>query len=232
MKRKVFASALIATMLVGLTHLPAAQVDEGSQMLEPVEKMSVTLRQQMAALEEGETIPVEINLQPVAESDMLAQLEKDYPTQALQLAEIEAGGGKNLTIEQVQAIVMAKREVYRQLYTAQNTRFMESQVRSIQSSRGKVHFISQYSPLCIMEASAQELAALEADKRVTSMEAATPLQVVPEQSQAVQATQAAYVKNTWGNKGAGVIIGMLEDNGMPVTTDTSELTGANIVCQT
>nr|MDD6335219.1 S8 family serine peptidase [bacterium] len=47
-----------------------------------------------------------------------------------------------------------------------------------------------------------------------------------------QATQAAYVKNTWGNKGAGVIIGMLEDNGMPVTTDTSELTGANIVCQT
>lgn len=89
-------------------------------------------------------------------------------------------------------------------------------------------FVSKYAPLLILSVTKEELYILEKDDMVFSLDLFVNLKAESELVIANKMSKAEVVRDSYGNKGAGVKIGQIED-GVPSITG-SELANASITC--
>ena len=120
--------------------------------------------------------------------------------------------------------IARKRDVYREYYGAANEAFAEDY-----ADIATCLFVSHYSPLVILRASVEDLSVIEKDDRVIEISEYNQEGFSGDGLSTANAfTRANYVRDTCGNNGAGVKIGMFETKGAPNLSHPS-LSQANIV---
>ncbi len=116
-----------------------------------------------------------------------------------------------------------KRQIYSELYLEQNITFLQKY-----SSQENCIFLSKYSPMIIMRIPFATIHEMAEDEMVCQI---TEFVDEPGSSNSLSLannlTRANYVRDTYGNSGSGVKIGMYEVSGVPDVTDSS-LTQATI----
>ena len=123
----------------------------------------------------------------------------------------------------LQRAIEKKREIYREYYAASNV----SAVASRCSAENRV-FVSEYAPVAIIELNKNEIMALSRSSKIVSIAAYSEADAEAEDlSLANSITRADYVRDTYGNSGSGVKIGIVEAVGVPDTND-SYLSSATI----
>ena len=115
----------------------------------------------------------------------------------------------------LQRAIEKKREIYREYYAAANV----SAVASRCSAENRV-FVSEYAPIAIVEMNKSEVMALSKSSKIVSMAAYAEREAAPASLElANQITRADYVRDTYGNSGSGVKIGIVEGKGVPDVND-------------
>lgn len=123
----------------------------------------------------------------------------------------------------LQRAIEKKREIYREYYAASNV----SAVASRCSAENRV-FVSEYAPVAIVELNKNEIIALSRSSKIVSMAAYAEKEAVPASLELANSiTRADYVRDTYGNSGSGVKIGIVEAAGVPDAND-SYLSSATI----
>lgn len=116
-----------------------------------------------------------------------------------------------------------KRALFAKTYLEQN-----GAVANSFAAKSKQIFVSQYSPILILTVSKQSLLEMEKDSRVTSIDLFENLEAENELATANAISRADYVRDTCGNTGTGVKIGIVESIGLPMLT-VSDLSNATII---
>ena len=116
-----------------------------------------------------------------------------------------------------------KRALFAKTYLEQN-----GAVANSFAAKSKQIFVSQYSPILILTVSKQSLLEMEKDSRVTSIDLFENLEAETELATANAISRADYVRDTCGNTGTGVKIGIVESIGLPMLT-VSDLSNATII---
>ena len=116
-----------------------------------------------------------------------------------------------------------KRALFAKTYLEQNGAFANAF-----ATKSKQIFVSKYSPLLILTVSKQTLLEMEKDSRVASLELFQDLESVPTMTTANAVSRADYVRDTCGNTGTGVKIGIVESIGLPML-NVSDLSNATII---
>lgn len=130
---------------------------------------------------------------------------------------------ENQNDEMLQLAIEHKRAVYRNEYSQHNISFLDEfpQVKAL--------FVSEYAPFIIAEADRDDIVQMGRCDCVVSIDAFTNEKSEMEDlGLANSITRADYVRDTYGNDGSGVKIGIVEANGVPNVSD-SYLTSANII---
>ncbi len=91
----------------------------------------------------------------------------------------------------------------------------------------EVEFVSSYSPMTILTLTADQIYAMAENELVAEIGLYPEATFVSEATSATQAIQGTYVRDTYGYKGAGVAVGLIEYNAIP-NVNYSELQNANI----
>ena len=116
----------------------------------------------------------------------------------------------------LQRAIEKKREIYREYYAASNV----SAVASRCSAENRV-FVSEYAPVAIVELNKNEIMALSRSSKIVSIAAYSEADAEAEDlNLANSITRADYVRDTYGNSGSGVKIGIVEAVGVPDTNDS------------
>lgn len=119
------------------------------------------------------------------------------------------------TDDEIQNYIEDKRAKARIAYSEQNQKFLNQLPIG-----AKVTFVSEYSPLIEVTLSNNEIYNLAKKNEVYSISLDKPENNEPELNISVPAIGADYVRDTQGNKGSGVKVGLLEANGVPNTSNS------------
>ena len=121
----------------------------------------------------------------------------------------------------LQQAIETKRALSAEAYQARNQAFADSLV-----CKEKQEFVSKYSPMLILTLTKSQILALEDNDDVCRVELLINFKLEEELAVANSISRADYVRDTNGNKGAGVKIGQI-DAGVPDITN-SDLQNASI----
>ncbi|MBS6475019.1 MAG: S8 family serine peptidase [Clostridiales bacterium] len=211
-------------------------------------KLSSELRQALENEETSVSNKVFVVMQDVDHDEVMEEFSKRYPEEyavyiaakydSAAEAQIPAVGGEladkaassyrqtsysSAQDAVLQRAIEKKREIYREYYAAANV----SAVASRCSAENRV-FVSEYAPVAIVELNKNEIMALSRSSKVVSMDAYAEKEGAPASLElANKITRADYVRDTYGNSGSGVKIGIVEAVGIPDTND-SYLSSATI----
>lgn len=233
--------SLLLALVIGFNFLPSGVLadDAAGQ-----EKISLRLQEAIASLAEGETLPVYVWLQDIdhdaVEQDVqektglsIDSIQLDVETIAVDRVKAANMEQANLQITAVMnrnKIVMeqkklrtdtyisARREEYRTQYRRNN----EQDMQRLQVEEKDILFQSEYSPMNIVELSAEEILEAAQDSRVVSLDlfeqSILEDQSISSSMETVEADFSVTVLT-----GEGVTIGMIE-TGVP-DVDDSDLDG-------
>nr|MDD6336581.1 S8 family serine peptidase [bacterium] len=239
MKKRLISCAVILTFLTAFLQpfsLPAVSgsalaSSNGADQL--VGKKTSYLAAKVALASDNERIPVCVEFEGVDESEMYAAFEERYPEDYANYLLRQNSQGKDLTMAEVQAALAHKRQIYQQLYQEKNManlqEFMEALPTrlSVGQSAPNVNYISMFSPVCFLDINKAQLDVLESTRGVQRLEYDAGIQAEDELSALTQESRSKYIRDNYGNKGAGVGIGQIE-SGLPYPPLTPELTNVNI----
>ena len=187
-------------------------------IFKPVDKIDETVCKTIG--ENGKAI-VYFRLDDVNHDEVMSLFEKRYPTIFSYMKLME--DGEDVGIEKVNEYVLAKRVVYSEAYNKHNEEIVKTYINE---DRSNAIFISQFSPLAILEINDEILKKVEGDDKVLYVEQFEELEVEDQLVTATSTIQADYVRDTLGHKGIGVKIGQVE-SGQPNKT-YSELNNSRI----
>lgn len=233
--------SLLLALVIGFNFLPSGVLAGNAN---GQEKISSRLQEALSGLAEGETLPVYVWLQDIdhdaVEQDVqektglsIDSIQLDVETIAVDRVKAANMEQANLQITAVMnrnKIVMeqkklrtdtyisARREEYRTQYRRKN----EQDMQRLQVEEKDILFQSEYSPMNIVELSAEEILEAAQDSRVVSLDLFEDREMKVESLSASMETIEADL-STSVLTGDGVIVGMIEP-GVPYATD-SDLDG-------
>ena len=244
MKRLLAMLTMVALLLCMVHYLPDNKVnasDEG----DPSAKLTKMLKDKIDSSENDELIDVYLFLEDVDEKAAMNIFALEYPDEyAIYMREKESDYefpvyNADLSLkdpkesdiqvmseeesELLQRAIELKRTVYRNLYQEANNGFLVKHSKYIE----KTSFVSEYSPMIIASMFKDDITNLIKNDDVSWMDWFEEGDSGNELVIANKTTQAEYVRDTYGNKGAGVKIGQLEAGCIP-NTSFSELSGQSI----
>lgn len=129
-------------------------------------------------------------------------------------------------VKLLQDAIELKRAEYRTAYQIQNNSILNKHVKT----KDSITFVSSYAPMAIIDANKATIKSFMHDDDVVWMELFMDVELTPQLGLANSITRTDYVRDTYGNKGAGVKIGMLESY-VPSKSD-EDLSGASITTNT
>lgn len=143
----------------------------------------------------------------------------------------------------VQEYIEQKREVLSEAYSSYNNSFVDSffgnsAVEATSNATYRttgtqnvelptVEFVSEYTPFCLMNLTADQIYAMVEDERVAEIGFVPEVEYVPQADMGAASVQGDYVRDTNGYTGEGAIVGILEAEGLP-DTSLPVLSGADI----
>ncbi len=115
------------------------------------------------------------------------------------------------TDEEIQGYIEAKRAKAREEYTEMNQRFIDTQL----PAGAEVTFVSAYSPVVLAEMNASDITRTAKSTKVQTVEFLDKTaKNEPASTTYNDTTRAAYTRDSYGLKGSGVKIGILEVDGI------------------
>jgi len=145
--------------------------------------------------------------------------------------------------DSVQEYIEQKREVLSEAYSSYNNDFVDSffgdsaveavstAARTNSGAQNEelpmVEFVSEYTPFCLMNLTADQIYAMVEDDRVAEIGFVPEVEYIPQASIGASSVQGDYVRDTNGYTGEGAIVGILEGSGLP-DTSLPVLSGADI----
>lgn len=127
----------------------------------------------------------------------------------------------------LQEAIELKRHIYERCYNAYNKAFTDKYIES----KNQI-FVSEYAPMIIAKVTKQDIQVLLQDENVAYIDEFLNEEYVPSLSIANQTTKVSYVRDTCGDKGSGVKIGLIEANNAVPNTSATGLGSASITCYT
>lgn len=247
-KKSIFAVGLVITLLIGAMCNYSYAETMVSMPTKLEEKCTPEVVEALNSLEEGENLKVYIFLYDVNSEEVLNRMKEQFPdaydeyvfakegdvTESFRQP-IESSMELKDKIEErefvdpvndnlIQCAIEHKREIYRELYNELNTSFLKDYF----TDEDDILFYSEYSPMIIANVDRNLIESICQDERLNGIELYHDMSAYPEMLYANQTTNVTYVRDTLGNKGSGVKIGILEANYEVPNTSYSELTSANI----
>jgi hypothetical protein len=187
--------------------------DKHNYIFKNLNKISSDLGKLINSATDDQLIPVYVITEDVDHNTVDAQLAKIDP--AAYQNEIRQDNGEDLSVDDAQDIIMARRQIYANMYTAKN----HSVIDKYLDSGDKTVFISAYSPLNIVEMKKADIERISKDDKVISLFPYVEEKVTNDLVTATQVIQADYVRDTLGYDGTGVKIGQFEEYS-PSNSDT------------
>lgn len=135
---------------------------------------------------------------------------------------------EDIDSDMLDAAISHKRQVYQEAYAEWNQRFIEKYADKVE-----IAFASVYSPMLLVQTQHQFLDEIEKDDMVEAV-SICPVTVCANDSLAIAntMTRADYVRDTCGNRGSNVKIGLVEYVGKPDVTDSYLANAAITICPT
>ncbi len=135
---------------------------------------------------------------------------------------------EDIDSDMLDAAISHKRQIYREAYAEWNQLFVEKFSGAID-----IVFTSFYSPMVLVRAPYHFINDIERDDMVTEVAICPPTEYSNESlAIANTMTRADYVRDTCGNRGSNVKIGLVEYMGKPDVTDSYLTNAAITICPT
>lgn len=215
MKNAVNYFMILVMTMLGLFSGNAAK----SKTEEYSAKVTPVLKQKLDESEDEDEIQAYIELFDVEPDVIIEEFEHAYPMECdAYIAAKEYGAETD--VELLQRAIEIKRSIYASKYHEQNQAFADSA-----ATPNKQIWVSEYSPLIIVQLKKTEILRLLGDDRIVGMDLFVNSKIIDALARSNNLSGAAYVRDTYGNKGAGVKIGQIE-RGIPMSD--SDLDDATI----
>lgn len=218
--KKFVSAVVILALIIVFSNFSAAfaQQMEANKIISS--KLSPSLKEELKE-NNGETIPVLIHasndvnpeeiLQKTLSNTRLNFNNKMSPLTDISMLETYAQA------DEIQNFIESKRKISRQYYSEFNNEFIKNNV----PNGAEVEYISQYSPVIFASVKKDAINSIALKSQVGYLTYDDTIAVpnADHTNISVPAIQADYVRDTFGNKGAGVKIGQLE-SGVPQNSAT------------
>lgn len=231
---------LLALLMLFFTFVPAIAEDK-----QVSSKLSAEVKDVIKDMSSDEEISVYVLLNDIDSDAVMDSFAKSFKGEASEYMLAKEGDPESSIRQAVQGDISRKgeceeradpvngdllqkgienkRALFAKTYLEQNGAFANAF-----ATKSKQIFVSKYSPLIILTVSKQTLLEMEKDSRVASLELFQDLESVPTMTTANAVSRADYVRDTCGNTGTGVKIGIVESIGLPMLNE-SDLSNATII---
>nr|MDD6335089.1 S8 family serine peptidase [bacterium] len=239
MKKRFTACCLMIALLTvflqpfSLSAVGSEELASAAGQEQLVGKKTNYLAQKVSLASDEERIPVCVEFDGINDDEMYEVFAERYPQDCANYLLMQNGGGSDLTMEEVQSAISHKRQIYQQMYAQKNEESLRNFAKKLPASLAVketapvVTYISKFSPVCFLDMNKAQLEVLEATRGVNKIEYNYEVEISDEMPQYCQETRSKYIRDTFGNKGAGVGIGQIEIH-LPNQSHTTELTGVAI----
>ncbi len=213
----IFALSLINCLLPSEVH--------GNNWRSP--KLTDRLYEVIEGITEDEGVMVYVVLKDIDSNTVMDRFSNEYPEEYNEYVRSKEDGydllefslvnsaekitscfaDRNINDILLQNAIETKRSLYADLYTEQNQSFADRI-----ADKDQQLFVSKYSPLLILKICRTSILSLCNEEMVVYVDYFEELQPIDYLATANEVTQAAYVRDTYGNKGSGVKIGQIESH--------------------
>lgn len=228
MKKLLTIAIVLSFILVNSVSTPYAIQTES--------KISAEVCEAIEGIDDDDELSVYVIISDIDYDEVMNKFEESFPEQyneyylatecdvASEIRQVVQGGAdeKENYIEYddpidgnlLQQAIETKRALSAEAYQARNQAFADSLV-----CKEKQEFVSKYSPMLILTLTKSQILALEDNDDVCRVELLINFKLEEELAVANSISRADYVRDTNGNKGAGVKIGQI-DAGVPDITNS------------
>lgn len=167
----------------------------------------------------NDTIDIVVFIKDITHEEVIQEFEERYPEEKNIYCTVKDSENA-IVINDEEALLLDsaiahKREIYREHYNNWNSTFV-----SKYTGIAEVVFLSEYSPLVVLRGPSDVISQLAEDEMVEMVQELPQIVPVNESLAVANAlSRADYVRDTCGNRGAGVKIGMIEAEGIPDLSD-------------
>lgn len=212
-KHVALIMSVIMLMLIFGSNAVLAKDAEAARTAAFEEKASDELKEKMGGLANSDSISVEVSVTGVDEDAVMQEFYDKYPELFEEYYKAKETD-EDVDGDVLQQAIEQKREIFAQHYSNSNGAILKKI-----ALEDEVTFVSQYSPLAILETTVGRVSELAVSPQVTSISYHEENPEVQEFFvNANTEARTKYNRDTIGLKGTGVKIGLI-DNGVPSSTN-------------
>ncbi|MBQ5953415.1 MAG: S8/S53 family peptidase [Lachnospiraceae bacterium] len=243
--KRMMSLVLVLSFILSLCTFASAEAERRNFEQVNCEKMSEEVLSFVETAEDEDILDVYVIVRDIDEDEVMEAFAVRYPDEYAEYMkaceadippEIIAGDrekleeellrdnlNKNIDGDLLQAGIEKKREVFREFYNERNEGILNKYIEDDQ-----VIYCGHYAPMVIVHARKQQILEIVKDDLVVGIDQFVDCEMVSCLSTAYQTTKIAYLRDTCGNTGSTVKIGLLEgEYGVPILANP-ELSSASI----
>lgn len=193
-------------------------------------KMTELLKRVISEKNDEDIIPIIVEIEDVDDDEMIEVMGKRHPEMVKDYYDLENGLNHEASMEVVQKLIETKRAIYRELYAEKNRETAMKLCSLAALDEKSVRFISEYSPFICFDVPKEVISVFTSSEDVLGIEYNYSIEIVPELNYMTKVSRSKYIRDTYGLKGTGVGIGMIESY-LPDKNNSSysEIYNKNIV---